>query len=310
MATTVNTSALTNPEYQNINEYIADIFATGTTINYMTPQWNAYYKTNVPLNHYSVTATTQAGGCDLVDTGTLAFTQKELTTEKYAKRLKVCLGDLEQFNVGQYPTKEQNIVNNILSGLALDAKKDIGYYAWMGSTASGSEVGLHQGFIAQIGYDSTRTNISGTSSTYSGPFTESTIIAAVDAMISGRPYDMVTEPDQYLFLSNKNFELYTTAIAKATLQNWGSMWRPEDVAAGIIPGPYGKNVTIVRTIEFRDADYMVLTTKKNLVPGFNEMIESIKTDVVFDPVSKNTYFEINWEQGGNYHFGTKVVTNF
>lgn len=310
MATTLNVSALSAYKDELRNEFIADIFATGNTMEFVNPQWGINFGTIVPLNHYSLSAPAQAGGCGLTDSATLTYTQKNLTTVRYAKRIKLCLDDLTQYCVGQFPSKEQNVVNNVLSELALDVKKDVNKFAWMGSTASGSEVGLHQGWIAQLGFDATRTNISGTSSTYSGPFTTSTIIAAVDAMIAGRPYNMVNEPDQYLFLSHKNFELYTTAIATAQMQNWASMYKPEDIARGIIQGPYGKNVTIVRTIEFGDADYMVLTTKKNMVPAFNDKVDSIQTEVVYDPITKYTYFEIDWEQGGNYHFGTKVVTNF
>lgn len=310
MATTVNVSALSAYKDELRNEFIADIFATGNTMEFVNPQWDVDFGTIVPLNHYSLSATSVAGGCGVTDSAVLTYTQKNLTTVRYEQRIKLCLDDLRQYCVGQFPSEEQNITNNILSELALSVKKDVYYFAWMGSTASGSEVGLHQGWIAQIGYDATRTNINGTASTYAGPFTESTIIAAVNAMIAGRPVDMVNEPDQFLYLSHKNFELYTNAIAAAAYQNWASQWKPEDIARGIVPAAYGKNVTLVRTIEFGDADYLVLTTKKNLVPAFKNKLESIATDVVYDPITRNSYFSIAWEQGGNYHFGTKIVCNF
>ena len=59
MATTLNVSALSAYKDELRNEFIADIFATGNTMEFVNPQWGINFGTIVPLNHYSLSAPAQ-----------------------------------------------------------------------------------------------------------------------------------------------------------------------------------------------------------------------------------------------------------
>lgn len=276
-------SSLTNYVNEQSKDLLKSLHYGGRTEKYITPM--AGVKKTEALQLFSLTAYPQeASGCDMVASGSAAFTQRLMNVEKIGYRDEFCLDALltkwTQMLLAPGAAGEDEITQQLAGEIneellaLIEEHKETAY--WQGDEASGDAIiDMFDGFIKII--DAAGTAIAGNTGnvTVGTGITNANVIAIVNAMAAARTEKLKHAPDQYMYVGTDTFDKYVQALETANLYHVDqTAW--VDYKMGVI----GKNITMVGLPGLSGTNRMYIGQKKNFIYGFDLLSDGVGADEI------------------------------
>lgn len=281
MAFTV--SSLTDYVNEQSQDLLKRLHYEGRTEKYITPM--AGVKKTEALQLFALTAYPQeASGCDLVASGDVTFTQRNMNVEKIGYRDEFCMDALlakwtqmllapGAAGEDEITTKLAGEINDELFQL-IDEHKETAY--WQGDEASGDAIiDMFDGFIKII--DAAGTAIAGNTGNVAvgTGITNGNVIAIVNAAAAARTEKLKHAPEQYLYCGTDTFDKYVQALETANLYHVDqTAW--VDYKMGVI----GKNITMVGLPGLSGTNRFFIGQKKNFIYGFDLLSDGVGADSI------------------------------
>lgn len=276
-------SSLTNYVNEQSQELLKALHYDGRTEKYITPY--AGVKKTDALQLFALTAYPQeASGCDMVASGSAAFTQRNLNVEKIGYRDEFCMdalltkwtqlllapGAMEEDEITQKLAGE---INDELFAL-ISEHLETAY--WQGDEASGDAIiDMFDGFIKIIDAAGTAVNGNTGNVTVATGITNANVIAIVNAMAAARPEKLKHAPEQYMYVGTDTFDKYVQALETANLYHVDqTAW--VDYKMGVI----GKNITMVGLPGLTGTNRIFIGQKKNFFYGFDLLSDGVGADSI------------------------------
>ena len=209
--------------------YIAASLKEAKSLDFLTMIENIKYKSNI-LRMTGSSLVVDAT-CDFTDAGTLALTEKVLEPRNLQINLDLCKSTLLdswealQMRAGAGappPASFDDYVISYMGEIIAQATEDS---IWNGAGATGD----FQGFLNTNGYlmpTGTNADATVTQSTASGAYDASNIIANLQTLVTDIAANAPTilgKDDLYIYMNNKTFSYYVSAISSFTGTPWGSL---------------------------------------------------------------------------------------
>ena len=210
--------------------YISAALKSAKSLDYLTMIENVKFKSNIQRMDASVTPIA-AATCDFTSAGTLALTEKVLEPTNLQINLDLCKSTLLdswealQMRAGAGappPASFDDYVISYMGEIIAQATEDS---IWNGAGATGD----FQGFLNTNGYlMPTGTNADATviQSSASGAYSAANIIANLQTLvadIAGNAPTILGKEDLHIYMNNKTFSYYISAISSFTGTPWGSL---------------------------------------------------------------------------------------
>jgi len=219
-------SSLTDYLNEQSQTLLTALHYEGTTAKYMQPL--AGVKTKEALQIFALTAYPQdnAQGCDMVASGSAAFTQRVMEVEKIGYRDELCMDNLlpkwTQMLLAPGSMTEDEITQALAGEFNSELKMLITEHQevadWQGNTASGDAIlRQYDGLIKII--DAAGTAVTGNTGgvTTGTGITTSNVIAIVTAMWRARPEKLKRKTGQTLWMGTDIFDMWVQALGTANL---------------------------------------------------------------------------------------------
>ena len=209
--------------------YIAAALKEAKSLDYVTSIENIKYKSNI--QRMTGSSLVVDATCDFTDAGTLALTEKVLEPRNLQINLDLCKSTLLdswealQMRAGAGappPASFDDYVISYMGEIIAQATEDS---IWNGAGATGD----FQGFLNTNGYlmpTGTNADATVTQSTASGAYDASNIIANLQTLVTDIAANAPTilgKDDLYIYMNNKTFSYYVSAISSFTGTPWGSL---------------------------------------------------------------------------------------
>lgn len=274
---------------------------TGRTMEKATIIPGVKYKT--ALNLLTNTVTVNAATCGWSPTGSVAFTQRDLTATALEVKETLCLKTLEQYWLGAKmkpgTPKDADLGQLLAESYVEKIKVQNELNLWQGN-ASASAYTKFDGFLKIL---------SGSGTVATGALTTghtvANIIQTVTSMSNAVPEDIQDRDDLTLFMSYANYNLYTSALMQANLYSYNGDEGLEHETR--IPG---KNITVSATKGLTGRPQMVLTYNANLVVGTDLLNEEEMFDIWYSKDNDEVRVNIHWKLGAQVYFPAHAVINF
>ena len=210
--------------------YISAALKASNSLDYLTMIENIKFKSNIQAMNNTVSAVADAT-CDFTGAGTLALTEKVLEPKNLQINLDLCKSTLLdswealQMRAGAGappPASFDDYVISYMGEIIAQATEDS---IWNGAGATGD----FQGFLNTNGYlmpTGTNADATVTQSTASGAYDASNIIANLQTLVTDIAANAPTilgKDDLYIYMNNKTFSYYVSAISSFTGTPWGSL---------------------------------------------------------------------------------------
>ena len=209
--------------------YIAASLKEAKSLDFLTMIENIKYKSNI--QRMTGSSLVVDATCDFTDAGTLALTEKVLEPRNLQINLDLCKSTLLdswealQMRAGAGappPASFDDYVISYMGEIIAQATEDS---IWNGAGATGD----FQGFLNTNGYlmpTGTNADATVTQSTASGAYDASNIIANLQTLVTDIAANAPTilgKNDLYIYMNNKTFSYYVSAISSFTGTPWGSL---------------------------------------------------------------------------------------
>ena len=209
--------------------YIAQSLKEAKSLDFLTMIENIKYKSNI--QRMTGSSLVVDATCDFTDAGTLALTEKVLEPKNLQINLDLCKSTLLdswealQMRAGAGappPASFDDYVISYMGEIIAQATEDS---IWNGAGATGD----FQGFLNTNGYlmpTGTNADATVTQSTASGAYDASNIIANLQTLVTDIAANAPTilgKDDLYIYMNNKTFSYYVSAISSFTGTPWGSL---------------------------------------------------------------------------------------
>ena len=209
--------------------YIAASLKEAKSLDFLTMIENINYKSNI--QRMTGSSLVVDSTCDFTDAGTLALTEKVLEPRNLQINLDLCKSTLLdswealQMRAGAVappPASFDDYVISYMGEIIAQATEDS---IWNGAGATGD----FQGFLNTNGYlmpTGTNADATVTQSTASGAYDASNIIANLQTLVTDIAANAPTilgKDDLYIYMNNKTFSYYVSAISSFTGTPWGNL---------------------------------------------------------------------------------------
>ncbi len=298
-----NVSSISAYVNQTAQQLIKKAVATGKTIDLVTIVPGIKYKET--LNILDNTVTVSNATCGFAgQAGAVAFKQREIAVTALEVKEYLCEKTLEQYFMGMWMkagTPKDEELGAILADSYVEKIKESNELAiWKGSLTT-PIFGKFNGFVHTLAAEATRVQVSA----ITGPFTSSTIIAAIDKMVAAIPEAILMKNDLTLFVSMANYNLYAAALRTANLFHYDG-----NVGSNFQMTIPGTPVQLIATHGLTGTDYMVLSSAANLVVGTDLLNETEKFDIHYSQDLDQVVVNIQWKLGVQVYFPEFCVCNF
>jgi hypothetical protein len=290
------TSLTTTYAGKYAGEYIRKAFVANETLQHITVKENIDYKQIVKRLVDDITFA--APTCDFDPTGTVTITERVLTLEKFQVHRQLCKKDFltdwaanDAQNGGLEPALVENIINNMLAGIAAKNETVI----WKGVDATAGE---YAGFETLFAADATVIDVPTPAA-----LTTSNIIAKIEELVSLMPTAVKRSTEKpVIYMSNKAMEAYVNR--QAQLGN-GFLYQSGNAVSQTWIGLYQMVVC-----PGMSDDAMVFAQPSNLWFGTNLLNDwnriQVK-DMEESDLSDNVRFKAQFFAGVQYGFGNEIV---
>lgn len=280
----LNVSALADFNNETAGKLIPKIVYTGNTAEYTSVQEGIKYLE--PLNLFEVDLYIQEGyGCASTESGSAAFTQRNLQVCGRTSFDGICLKDLDtkylgitSLDAGSYNTTWK-LAETYSELIVNQMKKANDTFIWQ--AVSGSAGACMDGLIELTKTGSGVVEISGAT-----PLTASTALTQLDAMIDALPADVADRDDLTFFMSVGNFRKFVAGVRQAN----SYYFDPNSISnrGGVLDMVYPyQNVRVVGTAGLGTSNRIILAPAKQIVVG---------TDLVSDVDQFQMWYDINTDK--------------
>jgi len=278
----LNVQALADFNNQIAGELLVRSVYAGSTMEYVTVKEGVKYQE--PINLMDVDLVIQNGTCVSTPSGSLDFTQRNITVTPRTSFDGICLKDMDKKYLG-ISALEPGSYNETFAMAAAygdllvnQFQKSNDAFLWnvnngLRALTSGSAPANSIGVVIPAA-------ITGSA------FTSANALATIDTMIENLDADVADRDDLTVFMSVANFRKYVSALRSAN----SFYFDPNSITnrGGILDMMYPfQNVRVVGTSGLTGSDRIILAPAKYIVAG---------TDLLSDFAEFQLWYDINTDQ--------------
>ena len=287
----LDVSALTAFNNEIAGELLPKIVYGGSTMEYVTIKEGV--KHQEPINLMEVDLQVQYGTCVSTPSGSLTYSQRNITVCPRTSFDGICLKDMDKYYLGiadlepgSYNTtfKTAQVYSDLLVN---QFQKSNDSFLWSGDAG------------CTDGGTGLKTIISGSTAGVVVAGGAAVTLANMDAMLAALSSDVADREDLTFFMSVQGFRTYVTALR--TANNFYFDPASVDNRGGILEMayPFSPGVKVVGTTGLNGSDRVVLGPAKQIVAG---------TDLMSDFSEFQLWYDINTDQL-RHRIATKLGVN-
>ena len=279
---------------------LAKLVYGGSTMEYITVKEGVKFQE--PINLMEVDLQIQAGTCVSTPSGSLTYTQRNITVCPRTSFDGLCLKDMDRTYLGIAELapgsyNETFTMASTYSELLVNQfQKSNDNFLWSGDQA---------GCSAAYGL---KTIISGSTAGVVVAGTAAATLANMDTMIAASPSDVADRDDLTFFMSVAKFRSFVSALR--TENNFYFDMNSVSNRGGILEMQYPyQNIKVVGTVGLNGSDRIVLGPAKQIVAGTDLMSDFSEFQLWYDINSDQLKHRISTKLGVNIAFPEFWVSN-
>lgn len=301
-------SALDNFNNEVAGKVVLDSVFKGTTAQYATIQQNVKFQE--PINLMSVTAIAQGGDSVTTPTGSVDFSQRNLTTTKRTFYDSLNLQALTSKYLGISALPEGSyeetfsLLNDMTTDLVAKVQKDNDVFVWTAESGSAYNTELTPSVdglkIIISGSTSGVVTPSASGSTdFGAAITATNAYAQLAQAIELADEDILDADDLTFFVGSTVFQRIVNGFTTANLFHFDPTTVQKRVGGWEVPMPGFPNVKIVGTAGLGSSERVVLGPSEDIVIG---------TDLTSDTTNYQLWYDIN-DDALKYRLRNKLAQN-
>ena len=304
----LDVSALSDFNNEVAGELIVKSVYGGSTMEYITVKEGVKYQE--PINLMEVDLQLQGGTCVSTPSGSLTFTQRDITVCPRTSFDGICLKDMDKKYLGIADLEPGSynetfaLVSNYSELLVNNFQKKNDQFLWQGDQA---------GCDAAYGLE---TIISGSTAGVVTPvgsgslaITTTNALDVMDDMIANLSTDVADRPDLTFFMGVDDFRKYIVALRTAnnfyfdpsSIENRGGLLE--------MMYPFNPNIKVVGTVGLNGSSRVVLGPAKQIVAGTDLMSDFSEFQLWYDINSDQLKHRISTKLGVNIAYPEFWVSN-
>lgn len=294
----LDVTGLTDFNNEVAGELLVKSVYGGSTMEYITVKEGV--KHQEPINLMEVDLQIQSGTCVSNASGSLTFTQRDITVCPRTSFDGICLKDMDKkylgiadLEAGSY-NESFALASNYAELLTSNFQKKNDQFLWAGDQA-GCDAGY--GLISIISGSTTGVVVPAGSG--SQAITADTALDVMDDMLANLSSDVADREDITFFMGVDDFKAYVVGLRKAN----NFYYDPASIEnrGGILEMayPFSPGVKVVGTVGLNGTDRVVLGPAKQIVAG---------TDLMSDFSEFQMWYDINTDQL-KHRISTKLGVN-
>jgi hypothetical protein len=209
--------------------YIAAALKEATSLDFLTSIENIKLQSNIQVMDASVSPVA-AATCDFSDAGTLALTEKVLTTTNLQINLDLCKGTLlssweaMQMRAGAGAPPPASFDDYVISYMGSVIANATENSIWAGVVAGGDFTGFVGAVVGYLlpGVDGTVNQAAGTAAVYSATNIIENLQTGTTDIAANAP-GVLNKDDLYIYMNNKSYNFYIQAVSALGYVNAYSM---------------------------------------------------------------------------------------
>ena len=293
----LDVTALSDFNNEVAGELVAKMVYGGSTMEYITIKEGVKFQE--PINLMEVDLQIQSGTCVSNPSGSLDFSQRNITVCPRTSFDGICLKDMDRTYLGIAALERGSynetfaLATNYSELLVNQFQKSNDQFLWTAVSGS-SPAGCSSDGLKVIISGST----TGVVPVASTPLTASTALTQLDALIEAIPSDVADRDDLCMFLSVTNFRKFVSGIRSSN----SYYFDPNSISnrGGILEMVYPfQNVKVVGTVGLQGSERIVVGPAKQIVAG---------TDLMSDFSEFQLWYDINTDQL-KHRISTKLGVN-
>ncbi len=273
----------------------------GSTMEYITVKEGV--KHQEPINLMEVDLQIQGGTCVSTPSGSLTFTQRDITVCPRTSFDGICLKDMDKkylgiadLEAGSY-NETFALASNYSELLVSNFQKKNDQFLWKGDQAGCSAA---DGLISIISGSTAGVQVAGGAAV---------TLANMDAMLAALSSDVADRDDITFFMSVQGFRTYVTALRAAnnfyfdpsSIENRGGIME--------MAYPFSPGVKVVGTVGLNGSNRVVLGPAKQIVAGTDLMSDFSEFQLWYDINSDQLKHRISTKLGVNIAYPEFWVSN-
>ena len=281
----LDVTALNDFNNEVAGELIAKMVYGGSTMEYVTIREGVKFQE--PINLMEVDLVLQNGTCVSTPSGSLDFSQRNITVCPRTSFDGICLKDMDRTYLGIAALERGSynetfaLATNYSELLVNQFQKSNDQFLW-GAVSGSDPAGCSSDGLKVIISGST----TGVVDVASTPLTSSTALAQLDLLIEAIPSDVADRDDLTMFMSVTNFRKFVSGIRTSN----SYYFDPNSISnrGGILEMVYPfQNVKVVGTVGLQGSERIVVGPAKQIVAG---------TDLMSDFSEFQLWYDINQDQ--------------
>lgn len=280
----------------------------GSTMEYITVKEGV--KHQEPINLMEVDLQIQGGTCVSNPSGSLTFTQRDITVCPRTSFDGICLKDMDKKYLGIADLEPGSynetfaLASNYSELLVSNFQKKNDQFLW-----SGDQAGCAASYGLKTIISGSTTGVVVPAGSGSQAITAATALDVMDDMIANLSSDVADREDLTFFMSVQGFRNYVTALRNAnnfyfdpaSIENRGGIL---EMAYPFTPG-----VKVVGTVGLNGSDRVVLGPAKQIVAGTDLMSDFSEFQLWYDINSDQLKHRISTKLGVNIAYPSFWVSN-
>ena len=293
----LDVSALSDFNNEVAGELIAKMVYGGSTMEYITIKEGVKFQE--PINLMEVDLVLQNGTCVSTPSGSLDFSQRNITVCPRTSFDGICLKDMDRTYLGISALERGSynetfaLATNYSELLVNQFQKSNDQFLWTALSGSSPAGCSSDGLVLIISGSTT-----GVVPVASTALVSATALAQLDLLVEAIPSDVADRDDLIMFMSVTNFRKFVTGIRTSN----SYYFDPNSISnrGGILEMVYPfQNVKVVGTVGLQGSERIVVGPAKQIVAG---------TDLMSDFSEFQLWYDINTDQL-KHRISTKLGVN-
>ena len=293
----LDVSALSDFNNEVAGELIAKMVYGGSTMEYITIKEGVKFQE--PINLMEVDLVLQNGTCVSTPSGSLDFSQRNITVCPRTSFDGICLKDMDRTYLGISALERGSynetfaLATNYSELLVNQFQKSNDQFLWTALSGSSPAGCSSDGLVLIISGSTT-----GVVPVASTALVSATALAQLDLLVEAIPSDVADRDDLTMFMSVTNFRKFVTGIRTSN----SYYFDPNSISnrGGILEMVYPfQNVKVVGTVGLQGSERIVVGPAKQIVAG---------TDLMSDFSEFQLWYDINTDQL-KHRISTKLGVN-
>lgn len=240
-----------------------------------------------------------------------SLTERMISVKDISVSDFICIKDIELTYLGMSAKKgsyNETVPNELEAAFLAEKTDEIGklmeFLFWQGDTTGSGNTALVDGMIKLLRNTAGVVTV-GQTSGVGVDLAENTAFATIKSILAARPTDMRNTKNQYMFMSNANYD--TLVYALVGNNNFG--YANAVLEAGqdrtfVLPA---SNVTAVATSGLDGKHEIVEGEGRNFVMGTDDLNDANNFDMWYEKKDRKLYWYAEWKQGVQVAFPNQAV---